>query len=213
MRSTVARQTDLCGTNRDRGLKRTFGGMGGDEDEQPALKRRILMWPPMGHGRSPSSGHPADNSISYSSSTVNPVISDGGSLIDPTAVPTSGEEIIAPENIGGNFGEDENHHPCSLGMRLRAPPNPPSFPKPRRQIDPHSFTLTPIPQGDVLRALAPPEEPRSLKDKLTTAATIIGRPFTKTELGWVMATLWPDTVSYLGKGQKKKGQAVRPPDL
>jgi hypothetical protein len=94
-----------------------------------------------------------------------------------------------------------------------APANPPPLPKPRRQIDPSSFTLTPIPQGDVLRGLAPQEEPRTLKDKIATAATIIGRPFTKAEMNWVMATLWPDTVYYLAKGEKKRGQAVRPPNL
>ena len=171
------------------------------------------MWPQMHHGRSPISGRPPDTSTSYSSSIENPVISGGESPANPTAVPTSGERITTPENIGENIGEDESHQPFSLGMRPRAPNHPPSFPKPRRHIDPHSFTLTPIPQGDVLRALAPPEAPRSLKDKIATAATIIGRPFTKAELGWAMATLWPDTVQYLGKGQKKRGQAVRPPNL
>jgi len=158
----------------------------------------------MRHGRSPDT---------YSSSIENPIISGGGSLVTPTVVPTPGEGITAPEDTGGNMGEDGNRQTFSLGMRPRAPPNPPSLPKTRRRVDPSTFTLAPIPQGDILRGLAPPEEPRSLKDKIATAATIIGRPFTKAELNWVMATLWPDTVHYLGKGQKKRGQAVRPPNL
>lgn len=61
-----------------------------------------------------------------------------------------------------------------------------------------------------MRGLAPPEEPKTLKGKLKAAANIIGRPFTKAEVNWVMATLWPDSVDYLGKGNKSRGQAVRP---
>ena len=97
--------------------------------------------------------------------------------------------------------------------RPRAPSNPPPLPRPRSQINPQSFTLTPIPQGEALRGLAPPEEPRSLKDKINAAANIIGRPFTKAEVNWVMATLWPDSVDYFDKGKKNQGQAVRPPRL
>ena len=109
----------------------------------------------------------------YSSGIENPHISSGGSPVNPTAAPTAGEEIPIPQNIDGNIGEGESHQLFSLEMRPRAPPNAPSFPKLRRQIDPRSFTLTPIPQGDVLRALAPPEAPRSLKDKIATRCIII----------------------------------------
>ena len=214
------------GTNR--GLKRTLDALGDDEDEQPAPKRRVLQWPQMHHGPRYAPGTLANTSTSYSSGINNNVISDSESLFNPTAVPT-GEGFSTPENIGGSVGEDGNHQPGSIratsqhpsaseaqtstGMRLRAPSNPPLLPKARRRIDPCSFTLTPIPQGNVLRGLAPPEEPRTLKDKIATAATIIGRPFTKAEMNWVMATLWPDTVDYLGEGQKKWGQAVRLPNL
>jgi len=189
---------------------------------QPALKRRILKWPHMSHGPSPASGPPADTSIPRLSSVGSPYISGSGEFVNRTSVPTSGEWFTTPEN-GSDVGEDGNHQPRTSQWPLnnmlqhppasRAPPNPPSLPKPRRGIDRHSFTLTPIPQGDGLRALAPSEEPRSFKDKVTTAATIIGRPFTKAEMNWVMATLWPDTVDYLGKGQKKNGQAVRSTNL
>jgi hypothetical protein len=202
-----------------------------DEDEQSAPKRRVLQWPQMNRGPSHISGTPANTPTRYSSGTCNHNISNDESLFGLTAVPTTGERFTTPGNIGGSSGEDGNHQPfppqqpssttsqypstsgapMSAGMRPRAPPSPPSLPKPRRQVDPSSFTLTPIPQGDVLRGLAPPEEPRSLKDKVAIVATIIGRPFTKAEMNWIMATLWPDTVDYLGKGQKKRGQAVRSP--
>jgi hypothetical protein len=95
--------------------------------------------------------------------------------------------------------------------RPSAPPNPPPLPRPRHGVDEQTFAFTPIPQGEVLRGLAPAEEPKTLKGKFIAAANIIGRPFTKGEVNWVMATLWPDTVDYLGKGNRKTGQAVRPP--
>ena len=202
-----------------RGTKRTLDDLGDDEDQQPAPKRRVLQWPQMNHRPSHASGTLANTSTCYSSGIVNHIISDSGSLFNPTAVPTSGEGFSTPENIGGNIGEDGNHHPGSLSASSQspsasgAPIDPPLLPKHRRGIDPCSFTLAPIPQGEVLRGMAPPEEPRTLKDKITATATIIGRPFTKAEMNWVMATLWPDTVDYLGKGQKKRGQAVRPPNL
>jgi hypothetical protein len=168
----------------------------------------------MSHRPSPASGPPADTSTSSSDVAMEPIISAGESLVNPTSVSTSGAGSTTPEN-GGTTSQQPLacQAPAPTGMRPRAPPNPPSLPTPRRRVDPHSFTLTPIPQGDILRGLVPPDEPRSLKDKIAAAATIIGRPFTKAELNWVMATLWPDTVNYLGKGQKQKGQAVRPSNL
>ena len=225
----VALQMGPSGT--DRGRKRKVDALGDGEAEQPALKRRLLSWPQRNHSPDLVSGHPADTSIFCSSSVDEPLISDGGSPANSTSAPISGEGFTTPENDENN-GEDGDQHlplqqpfsitsqhspasgaPRSTGMRPRAPPNPPSLPKPRRRVDPRSFTLTPLPQGDVLQRLTPPEEPTSLKDKITTAATIIGRSFTKAEMNWVMATLWPDTVHYLGKGEKKRGQAVRPPNL
>ncbi len=40
-----------------------------------------FMWPPISHGRNPTSVRPADTSTSYSSSIGGPIISDGGSTL------------------------------------------------------------------------------------------------------------------------------------